>query len=626
MADRIRSIIDHWVETAQTTALFYLQEGELVPDTAFVDNLKYGDASNPGFLDAIEEANTISSKIESCVATLNKIGVDLSLQEANDIAEIEGHSRIAELLYKKTNYLLNHLGELSQGSLKAHNHNPFWDNQGDLKELALIRKKFESANNEKNAVHTQNEEVYQNTEIPEGYDQDPEVRALYEQIAKTREHFFITGRAGTGKSTFLHFLKRNLPKNVVVIAPSGVAARNVQGQTIHSFFKLPQEPIAGSFDDVKELHEKSEAYQIMQNLDTVVIDEVSMLRADILTGIDLSLRKNTGNTDQYFGGKQVILIGDLFQLRPILKKNNGETNVYRKFYRGLHFFHSPAFKNTSFRFHEFQTVHRQKDPEYIELLEKIRIGTITNEELQRFNKRAKQPQPNSFELNLFTTNNAANTHNAQMLDLINEEKHQFHASIDGDIDKKQFMVEEVLTLKVGAQVLLIKNDPKGQYVNGTIGTLKTIEEETLLVEVPNGSETKQVEVGRHTWYQYRYYWNREKQKVESEAIGSLTQFPLKLGWGLTIHKSQGLTLDKMCLDLRRPPFSSGQTYVGLSRCKSFEGLSLKRPLKLEDIQVDPEVLSFYKRHLWNREASRTTAERIAKAKKAGNTDNQISCN
>ncbi|MBS1617278.1 MAG: AAA family ATPase [Bacteroidetes bacterium] len=442
--------------------------------------------------------------------------------------------------------------------------------------------------------------------IPEGYLNDPFISELFNKLEHTGGNFFITGKAGTGKSTFLHFLAQNSRKNIVIAAYTGIAAINVGGTTINSLFMLPFRPLLPRDQEITRFHKYNPRRAIIANMDMLVIDEVSMVRADILEAIDHSLRLNGGDPFKPFGGKQVVLIGDVFQLPPVVKTDDPtEWQIFEEVYKTPYFFSAPSFQMTRFEFVEFTRIHRQSDEDFKNILNKIRIGEADNEDLEPVNKRVYpnyEPRDQDFVLTLVTTNKLAGDINERKLNAIQQPEFTYKANISGDFSKDKFPTDETLKLKVGAQIIFIRNDTtsekgakdnKRRWVNGTIAKIHALSEDEIEVIFEDSSLSK---ITRETWNNNVYKWNRLERKIVTETVGTFEQFPIKLSWAITIHKSQGLTFDKMVLNMGAGAFAHGQTYVALSRARSLKGLALKRPITTRDIIIDDRVQDFYRKH------------------------------
>jgi ATP-dependent DNA helicase PIF1 len=418
-------------------------------------------------------------------------------------------------------------------------------------------------------------------------------------LEKTQRNLFITGRAGTGKSTLLHVFKNTTRKKCVVLAPTGVAALNAGGQTIHSFFGFPAKFFTP--EDIK----KRKDTRLYRNIEVLIIDEISMVRADMIDHIDMFLRINRENREP-FGGVQVIFFGDLFQLPPVVATPE-EQNYFRTYYETPYFFSAKIFQtdhfnNTPFELEGFELnkVYRQENRHFIRLLDAVRLNQIDYDDLDDLNARHV---PNFNEKDYFITlsprNAVVDEINRHELSQLRTEEFTFIAEVSGQFDPKQFPTEGALKLKLGAQVMFIKNDTiKKEYVNGTIGKIIRLDYDKITVQVEEkDGEMKSIEVEKQTWEILRYkLGDNDPTKIDSDVIGSFKQYPLRLAWAITIHKSQGKTFDKVIIDLTGGAFEHGQTYVALSRCRTLEGIVLKQRIRPNDVKVDELIVEFYEKN------------------------------
>jgi ATP-dependent DNA helicase PIF1 len=423
-----------------------------------------------------------------------------------------------------------------------------------------------------------------------------EFRKALDLLQKTSKNVFITGKAGTGKSTLLEYFRQNTKKKVVVLAPTGVAALNVRGQTIHSFFKFKPDI---TLDKVKKIV-KNRKKNVYQAADTVVIDEISMVRADLLDCVDRFLRLNCTRESLPFGGKQMVFIGDLYQLPPVIKGK--EREIFKSHYRTGYFFSAHSFEELPMEFIELMKIYRQKDERFIKILNAIRNSTITGELLQALNTRHDsdfEPAEDDFYISLTTLNQLADRINSEQLQNIEGPECSIEGIIRGDFAQRNLPTQMVISLKVGAQVMLLNNDPYGRWVNGSVGRVVEILDaedrspEIITVELTDGSL---VEVERFTWEIFEYRYDEESNSIQTQTLGSFTQFPLRLAWAITIHKSQGKTFQRIILDIQRGIFSPGQTYVALSRCTSLEGIVLRQPIQKKHVFMDWRVVDFLTRY------------------------------
>ncbi|HNI43107.1 MAG: AAA family ATPase [Chitinophagales bacterium] len=409
-------------------------------------------------------------------------------------------------------------------------------------------------------------------------------------LIESGESVFITGRAGTGKSTLLQYFRETTTRNHVVLAPTGLAALHVRGQTIHSFFGFPLHPI---HPDHIHKRKKRELYE---KLDVIIIDEVSMVRADILDGIDYFMRINGRERSKPFGGVQMVLIGDLFQLPPVIS-SDVERTLFSFLYDTPYFFSAQVMDKVDLQQIELKKVYRQKDAYFLSILEKIRKNTIDIHTLYDLNKERcrsffRPPEEEEY-ITLTSTNQIAIKINKQELEKIDQTAFSFKAEIVGDINPNSYPNDELLQLKEGAQVMFVRNDQYGRWVNGTIGRVHYVDQDSLGVTITHDGIKKPYLIEKQEWEMVRYDLDRDTQKVTPEVIGVFKQYPIKLAWAITIHKSQGKTFEKIVVDLGyNGAFAPGQVYVALSRCTTLEGLVLRKPIKPQDIKIDERILRF----------------------------------
>lgn len=419
-----------------------------------------------------------------------------------------------------------------------------------------------------------------------------EFDTAFDFVRHTNLSFFLTGRAGTGKSTFLRKVVSIVDKNFVVLAPTGISALNIKGVTIHSFFQFPPRPILPNDKGVRTFWKGSAKRKLIESLDTLILDEVSMVRADVIDAIDYSLRKNGGNPNLPFGGKQMIFVGDLYQLEPIVQGKNDEAQTLEEFYKGLRFYQAHVFKHLKLFTIELREVYRQKEPLFINLLDKIRTKTLNATELDQLNTRVLS-EPNSevgsHILTLTTKLDASRKINQSKLSALEGDPHLYRAEISGAFDSGAYPSDLDLKLKVGTQVIFIKNHPEGQWVNGSLGIVNGFSDSIINVELESGGIC---EVEREIWENVQYQFNKDMNKVEQEVVGSYKQFPIRPAWAITIHKCQGMTFDKLKVDFGDGTFACGQAYVALSRVTSFEGLFLSQKVRYSDLQIDHAVKDF----------------------------------
>jgi ATP-dependent exoDNAse (exonuclease V) alpha subunit len=397
---------------------------------------------------------------------------------------------------------------------------------------------------------------------------------------------FITGKAGTGKSTLLKLLVEKTNKRVALLAPTGLAAVNIGGETIHSFFHFPPRPI--DRDEIKTLQDR----RLFQAIDAILIDEVSMVRADLMDSIDAFMRKNGKDSGQPFGGAQVVLFGDVYQLPPVVASGE-EAEFLTDQYQSEFFFDADVFRDLRLEIIELTRVFRQTDPAFIQVLDAFRTGDVNNQQMATVNTRYHgkiDPLGVDGGIVLTTTNAVAGEINRDRLRRLPDPERTYLGVVTGKYPEKAFPTDIELQLRVGAQVMFVKNDINRRWVNGTLGVVTGAEENSVQVRISSGGGS--VQVGRETWETLKHRYNRDHRRIETEVVGAFTQIPLKLAWAVTIHKSQGLTFDRLVVDLGKGAFAYGQTYVALSRCRSLDGIVLTRPIRQADVKVSPRVTQF----------------------------------
>lgn len=404
------------------------------------------------------------------------------------------------------------------------------------------------------------------------------------------KNVFITGKAGTGKSTLLKVIRDSLTENYVVLAPTGVAAVNIGGQTIHSFF--------GFRPDItveKVLKKKNPRNpDVYENLEVLIIDEISMVRADLLDCVSTFLSMHGPERGRAFGGVQLIFIGDLYQLPPIVTYK--EKEIFSEMYQSPYFFDSRAFGEVEFRIIELHKIYRQTEEEFVNILNAVRNKSVDDELLYSLNKRVDfdfDPDPNEGYIELVTINAKAQEINDKRLKSLSGSIYSYEGIISGDFDDRSYPAPHILDLKVNAQVMLTSNDQMGRWFNGTVGVVAKIEEidgdTNIFVKLENGQT---VNIAPNKWEMYKFSFDRLSQKITSEVAGSFTQYPLILSWAVTIHKSQGKTFNKVIVDMGAGAFAHGQTYVALSRCTTLSGLVLRVPIEKRHILLDYRVINF----------------------------------
>jgi ATP-dependent DNA helicase PIF1 len=409
--------------------------------------------------------------------------------------------------------------------------------------------------------------------------------AAYQKMELSDKHLFVTGKAGTGKSTLLDYFRQNTKKNIAVLAPTGVAAVNVRGQTIHSFFGFKPNVTP----DTITRKRNSAMYQ---TLDTIIIDEVSMVRADLLDCIDKFLRIHRGDKYSPFGGVQMIFVGDLYQLPPVVTPADREYLSTK--YESPYFFDSLVFSSIAVETLHLDKVYRQKDDLFVRLLNRVRGNTVSALDLAMLNNRHLDDMEYNtadFYIFLTSTNKLADSINQSQLARLAGEVFHCQGHITGDFLPQNTPTHQLLELKVGAQVMLLNNDAQKRWVNGSIGKVLELKQKSgvpdcIVVQLTGGDK---VEVAPYTWEQYAYKTDEDTKKVTANSVGSFTQYPLKLAWAVTIHKSQGKTFERVIIDVGYGAFAHGQMYVALSRCTTLKGIVLKQPIKKRDLFVDERV-------------------------------------
>ena len=417
---------------------------------------------------------------------------------------------------------------------------------------------------------------------------------MWNLIQNTHHSVFLTGKAGTGKSTFLKYICENTLKNYVVLAPTGIAAVNVGGQTLHSFFKIPFKPLLPDDPDFsprqirKTLRYPKEKVKLIRELDLIIIDEISMVRADIIDFIDKVLKIYSGNMREPFGGKQLLFVGDIFQLEPVVTRDMRE--ILSRYYNNFFFFNAHVFGVLGLIPIELRKIYRQNDDLFISLLDRVRINAATRNDIVQLNTRyLPEYHDNSFTITLATRRDTVNAINDEHMAALNTQEYTYEGEIEGVFPENDLPTSQILTLKEGAQVIFIRNDKEGRWVNGTIGKINRLTEQNVFVEMENGIV---YEILPETWENIQYSYDEEKKQVVENLLGSFAQYPLKPAWALTVHKSQGLTFNNVVIDFAGGAFTGGQTYVALSRCTSLDGITLLKPLSERDIMVHPAIVNF----------------------------------
>lgn len=416
--------------------------------------------------------------------------------------------------------------------------------------------------------------------------ENKEQQLAYELAANTNSSFFLTGRAGTGKTTFLNSVQQMVDKQFIVLASTGVAAILAGGDTIHSFFGLPMEVCPPNTCGKMNM----EHIESVFHADTIIIDEVSMVRCDVMDAIDYTLRKVMRNNIP-FGGKQMIFVGDMFQLPPVVKAGPERELLCDLYHTDEFFFYkSRAISAIRLVKIEFQKVYRQEDWQFLNVLENVRLNRMTAEDLKLLSQRVRRPEKNEhMVITLTALNKVADAINQKRLKEIDADEFTFKGIVEGKFEDKRFPAEKVLQLKVGAQVMFTRNDPHRRWANGTLGKVTQLSEESIEVTLDSGETYN---VTRCTWESYSYDYNRAERKLKKKVVGTFTQFPLRLAWAITIHKSQGMTFDQLSLELSHGMFATGQLYVALSRVRSLDGLYLSKEVLPQYANTNREILNY----------------------------------
>lgn len=423
-----------------------------------------------------------------------------------------------------------------------------------------------------------------------------EFQNAWNLIRNTRRSVFLTGKAGTGKSTFLKYICANTNKEHVVLAPTGIAAVNVGGQTMHSFFKIPFKPLLPDDPDFsprrirKTLRYSAQKVKLIKKLQLIIIDEISMVRCDIIDFIDKVMRIYSGNMREPFGGKQLLFVGDIFQLEPVVTRDMRD--ILRRYYNQFFFFNAKVFGRLGLIPIELRKIYRQTDSSFIALLDRVRVSHASKSDIQLLNSQYDpdyKEVDEKFVMTLATRRDTVDSINDAHMQALETPEYTFTGVVTDVFPDNDLPTSKELTLKRGAQVIFIRNDKEGRWVNGTLGKVLTVDEDGIVVELENGGSYV---LEQEVWENVQYSYDEKEKKVVENVVGTFRQYPIKLAWALTVHKSQGLTFNNIVIDFAGGAFSSGQTYVALSRCTSLEGITLLKPLSERDIIVNTAIVDF----------------------------------
>lgn len=437
-------------------------------------------------------------------------------------------------------------------------------------------------------------------EIPENIDLDnEEFRQAWRILKQTDRSLFLTGKAGTGKSTFLRYICHNIGKEHIVLAPTGVAAVNVGGMTLHSFFQIPLRPLPPDDPEystrriAKSLKYSRRKRAILRNVKLIIIDEVSMVRPDIIDFIDRVLRYIMKQPKLPFGGKQLLFVGDVFQLEPVITADSAA--ILERYYDNFYFFNAAVFRETPVLPIELKKVYRQADSDFVNMLDRLRINAATDNDLERINNHpvaASTDNNSDFAITLTCRRETADNINQIRMSRLKTKAFTFKGEVTGNFPDPLLPTELELTLKKGAQVMLIRNDKEKRWVNGTLAHIIDINEKNITITLEDGQI---YDLEPSQWENMKYYYDEKENCVKQQVLGIFRQYPVRPAWALTIHKSQGLTFNHVTIDMEGGAFSPGQTYVALSRCTSLEGINIKTPISGKDIMVSDSAVEFSRR-------------------------------
>lgn len=435
-----------------------------------------------------------------------------------------------------------------------------------------------------------------NDNTPVNIDLDnPEFQCAWNLLQNTHKSVFLTGKAGSGKSTFLKYICKNTKKKNIVLAPTGISAVNVGGQTLHSFFKIPFKPLLPDDPEFsprkirQTLRYSKDKVKIIRELELIIIDEISMVRADIIDFIDKVLRVYSNNMREPFGGKQLLFVGDVFQLEPVVTRDMRD--ILSRFYTQFFFFNARVFGDLGLVPIELQKMYRQTDNTFLSLLDRVRNNHASAQDIAQLNQRYN---PNftdngEFVITLAMRRDTVDAINDEHMRALTTPEYTFTGVITDKFPENELPTNKELVLKQGAQVIFIRNDKDNRWVNGTLAKVYEVSDDTLKVEMENGEIYK---LEREMWENMQYTYDEKEKKIIESVLGTFSQFPIKPAWALTVHKSQGLTFNNVVIDFGGGAFTSGQTYVALSRCTTLEGITLLKPLSARDIIVSTAVVAF----------------------------------